>query len=186
MTDEFLTLGLQEDRYLKAIQLIDQFENEIEATLLEFNQRMVNAQPGLFDPSVDPDTRLNRTSSSTLAHIRVNHALTGPRAPDSDQTLILNVHLYWMAPTDYGRTDVEGALRAFGYKIKSAPEDVDDKVAQQTRAGDWPIETSSNPFDSSTVFYNHVDSAEEIEKTAEILVKHFSEFGDSYAIAPGE
>ena len=181
MTDEFLTLGLQEDRYLKAIQLINQFENEIEATLLEFDQRMVNAQPELFDPGTDPNIRTNQTSSSTLSHSRVNHAMTGPQVPERDNTLRLNVHLYWLPPTEYGRTDVEGALRAFGYKIKYAPEDVDDDVVQQTQADDWPIRTSSNPFDSNSAFYRHVDSAAEIEDTIEILVKHFSEFGDAYA-----
>ncbi|MFP8955056.1 hypothetical protein ACLI4Z_19180 [Natrialbaceae archaeon A-arb3/5] len=186
MTDEFLTQGLQEDRYLKAIQLIDQFENEIEATLLEFGQRMVNAQPDLFDPNPDPDTNTNRTSSSTLTHTRINYDLTGPQAPDSDQTLILNVHLYWVTPTEYGRTDVEGALHAFGYKIKYASEDTDDRVVQQTLTGDWPIETSSNPFDSNTAFYRHVDSTEDIENTAEVLVEHFAEFGNAYATSPAE
>ena len=30
MTDEFLTKGLESDRYLKAIQLVNQFEDEVD------------------------------------------------------------------------------------------------------------------------------------------------------------
>lgn len=184
MTDEFLTKGLQEDRYLKALRLIDQFEKEIEAMLLAFDQRMIDEQPGLFESSTNPNIRTDQSPGNGLANHRINHAMTGPRAPDSDQRL--NVHLYWMPPTEYGRTDVDSALRAFGYKIKNADEDIDDMVVEQTRAGNWSLETSGNPYDSNTVFYRHVSSVGEIEDTMETLVKHFSEFGDEYAITPDE
>lgn len=87
-----------------------------------------------------------------------------------------------MPPTEYNRTDIDGALRAFGYKIKNTDQSIDDKVAEQTRDGDWPLETSDNPYDSNIVFYQHVSSAAEIESTADTLVSHFSELGDAYAI----
>jgi len=179
MTEEFLTNGLQEDRYLKALRLIEQFEDEIEVILHEFDQRMVDEQPDLFDPSTDPDVRTNQSPGSGLANHRINHAMDGPLAPNSDQRL--NVHLYWMPPTEYNRTDVDGALRAFGYKIKYADSAIDDWVVEQTRTGDWSVEMSGNPFDSNTVFYRHVSSAGEIEETVKTLVSHFSEFGDAYA-----
>lgn len=178
MSDEFITKGLQQDRYLKALRLIDQFEDEIEAVLREFDQRMVEVQPDLFDPSTDLSLRTNRTPSSTLAHHRINHSMDGPLAPD-DRNQRLNVHLYWISPTEYGRTDIDGALRGFGYKIKDAPGDVDNRVAEQTRHN-WPLETSDNPYDSNIVFYNHVSSTEEITETADTLVEHFSEFGKEY------
>ncbi|WP_336001233.1 hypothetical protein [Halorientalis halophila] len=179
MSEEFLTKGLQSDRYLKALRLIKQFENEIEAILHEFDQRMVDEQPGLFDSSTGLSVRTNQSPSSGLATHRINHAMKGPRAPDSNQRL--NVHLYWMPPTEYNRTDVDGALRAFGYKVKGAQSASDDRVVEQTRAGDWSVETSENPYDSNIAFYDHVSSAEEIEDTLETLVRHFSEFGEAYA-----
>jgi hypothetical protein len=182
MTDEFLTKGLQNDRYLKALRLADQFEDEIEAVLFELDQRMVDVQPGLFDLNTSADFKTNRTTSSALTTHRINHSMTGPMAPESDQTQKLNVHLYWMPPTEYNRTDIDGALRAFGYKIKYADEDVDGRVAEQTRTGDWPLETSSNPYDSNIAFYKHVSSVAEMEETADVLVKHFREFGDAYAV----
>jgi len=181
MTDDFLSKGLENDRYLKALRLIEQFEDEIEARLREFDQQMVDQQPGLFDASTDPDIRTNRTPSSGLAHTRINHSLYGPLAPDDGKTRKLNVHLYWMPPEEYARTDIDGALRAFGYKIKNADPGTDDRVVEQTQKEDWSIETSGNPFDSNTVFYRHVSSVADIETTMEILVDHFAEFGDEYA-----
>lgn len=186
MTDEFLTKGLESDRYLKALQLVDQFESEIEAILLELDQRMTEQHPELFDPASDPDVRTNQSPSSGLAFTRINHSMNGARAPDSDPTLTLNVHLYLMPPTEYGRTDIDGALRAFGYKIKYADQDIDDRVAEQTRAEDWSLDISGNPYDSNLVFYRHVSSVAEIEETADLLVDHFSEFGGEYAVALDE
>ena len=186
MTDEFLTKGLQNDRYLKALRLVNQFEDEIEAMLLELDQRMVDEHPDQFNSSTSPNVKTRQRPSNGLAFSRINHSMDGRQAPDSDQTQKLNVHLYWMPPTEYGRTDVDGALRAFGYKIKYADQDVDNRVAEQTRAGDWSLETSENPYDSSTVFYRHVSSVADIEETAETLVRHFSEFGNEYASPQNE
>lgn len=180
MSDEFLTLGLQEDRYLKAMQLIDQFEKEIEARLRNFDQLMADQQPDLFDPNTSPRFKTNRTSSTALVTHRINHPMEGPSAPE--KKVYLNVHLYWMPPTEYNRTDVDGALRAFGYKIKGADEKIDRDVAEKTRKGDWAIETSGNPYDDNTVFYQHVSSTAEIEDTIEELVNHFSTFGDRFTI----
>ena len=151
MTDDFLTEGLRDDRYLKALRLIDQFEDEIGAILHDFDQRMVDQQPALFDPGTTPSLKTSQTPSSGLAFHRLNHAMTGCRAPDRNQQL--NVHLYWMPPTEYDRTDVDGALRAFGYKVKDADPDTEAQIVEQTRTEDWSLETSVNPYDTNTVFY---------------------------------
>ena len=182
MTDEFLTKGLQNDRYLKALRLADQFDDEIGARLLDLNQRMVDEHPDLFDSSASIRVKSSQTPSNGLASHRINHSMNGPHAPDAGKTQKLNVHLYWMPPTEYNRTDIDGALRAFGYKIKHADQEVDDRVAKKTRTGDWRLETSGNPYDSNTVFYKHVSSVAEIEETADMLVNHFSEFGGAFAV----
>lgn len=181
MTDEFLTKGLESDRYLKAQQLITQFEADIEAVLGEFGQRLIEQHPQLFDQPLNPNAKSASRSSTVLAYHRINYPLNGPRAPATDQRRRLNVHLYWMPPTEYGRTDIDGALRAFGYKIKDADAEIDNHVSEQTRAEEWSVETSGNPFDSNTVFYRHVSSAADIEAAADTLVEHFSRFGDAYA-----
>jgi hypothetical protein len=179
VTDDFLTNGLKDDRYLKALRLTEQFQNEIAAILKQFDQAMVEAQPDLFDPSLDPKVKKSRSPGSGLANHRINHRLTGPKAPDGNQRL--NVHLYWISPSEYNRTDVDGALRAFGYKIKGADTDIDSHVVEQTRAGDWELDISNNPYDSNKVFYRHVNSRAEIEDTTETLVDHFATFGDAYS-----
>jgi hypothetical protein len=172
---------LENDRYLKPLRLIEQFEDEITAVLRQFDQQMVDQQPDLFDKSTDPGVRTNRNPSNGLANTRIDHTMDGPLAPDNGQTLKLNVHLYWMPPEEYARRDVDGALRAFGYKIKHADPVIDDRVVEQTRTEGWSIETSGNPFDSNTVFYRHVGSVADIEATIETLVDHFAEFGGEYA-----
>lgn len=184
MTDEFLTKGLESDRYLKAIRLSSQFEDEIEAVLGGFGQRMIKQQPALFDSTPGPSVKTKPNPSSALAFHRINYSMDGPQAPDSRRRL--NVHLYWMPPAEYGRTDIDGALRAFGYKIKDADRAVDDHVVEQTRAGEWSLETSENPFDSNIAFYKHVSSTEEIERAVDELVDHFSTFGGEYMAAPEE
>jgi len=178
MPEEFLTNGLQNDRYLKALRLAEQFQNEIGAILQQFDEAMVDVQPDLFDPSLDPSVKKSRNPGSGLANHRIKHQLTGSKAPDGNQKL--NVHLYWMPPAEYGRTDINGALRAFGYKIEGADTAIDTQVVQQTRAGDWDIDIADNPYDSNKVFYNHVCSRAEIEDTMARLVDHFDTFGDEY------
>lgn len=180
MTDEFLTQGLQSDRYLKAFKLVTQFETEIKAVLRNVGQQMMTEHPDLFEPGTTGSEHKQRGRSSILAHTRVNYPMTRVPKPGSEDLLRLNVHLYWRNPAECGRTDVDGALRAFGYKIKGLSDDDDDRVATETR--DWPLETSDNPWDSNTVFYRHVSSVDEIEQTAEILVDHFARFGPEYGV----
>lgn len=184
MTDEFLTQGLRSDRYVKAIRLINQFEAELEATLRDVGQRMIAEHPNLFESGVTGSEHGQRERSSILAHKRINYPMTRVAKPGSDDFLRLNVHLYWRDPVECNHPDFDGALRAFGYKIKGLSEDDDDRVAAETR--DWPLEMAGNPWDSSTVFYRHVSSANEIEQTAETLVEHFATFGNECGVYPGE
>ncbi|WP_416838721.1 hypothetical protein [Haloferax sp. DFSO52] len=185
MTDEFLTMGLEGDRYVKALQLVTQFESEIEARLCECGQRMVEKHPELFDSDIDPNVT-SQESQAALAFHRVNYPMEGPLAPTEGNRNLLNVHLYWMPPKKYGRTDIDGTVRAFGYKIKHADTGIDTRVVEQTQANDWDVEVSRNPYDKNMVFYRHVSSAAEIEAAADTLVKHFAAFGGEYAVSPDE
>jgi len=178
MTDDFLTEGLRNNRYLKALRLPDQFDDQIEARLKQFDRRMVDTHPGLFDPDDSPSFGTNDSPSSGLAWQRINHPMNGPDAPTGNQKL--NVHLYWMEPNRYGRPDIDGAVRAFGYKIKNADENIDQKIRSDTHNGEWSIETSENPYDNNITFYRHVSSVPEIKETEETLVEHFEKFGEQY------
>lgn len=180
MTDEFLTKGLQNDRYLKATRLVDQFESEIVQELRRYGDRMVDENPELFETGVEGSKNVSSSSGSALGYARLDYRMNRVRGPEDDSTQKLNIHLYWVTPEQYNRPDVDGALRAFGYKIKNADSDAEERVVAQTR--DWELHTAADPFGRRTVFYGHVDSADELKQTGERLVEHFSTFGREFGV----
>jgi hypothetical protein len=183
MTDEFLTKGLQEDRYMKARQLVNQFREEIEVELRAIGQRMVDENRELFPDDVE-GSESSQTKSNTYPYSRVDYPMSRKQSPDSDTTLTLNVHLYWYDPREYNRTDIDGAIRALGYKIKNIPDGDQKQVVSETR--DWPLQVSANRFGSTKAFYRHVNAAEEIKETGEQLIDHFSTFGHEYGVPQNE
>ncbi|ERG89394.1 MAG: hypothetical protein J07HX5_01552 [halophilic archaeon J07HX5] len=60
MTDELLIEGLRNDRYLKTLRLIEQFEDKIKLTLYEFNKAMTQHQPELFDSATGSGSERTR------------------------------------------------------------------------------------------------------------------------------
>lgn len=181
MTDEFLTKGLQNSRYLKALQLAKQFETEIIRKLRHFGDQIVDENPELFETNVEGDDSASRSTSSTLGHARLDYRMNRVRGPEDDSTLEMNIHLYWVKPEEYNRTDIDGVLRAMGYKVKNADSDDEKRVVAQTR--DWDLHTAENPFSSKIAFYRHVSSADDVDRTGEVLVEHFSRFGHEYGVA---
>jgi hypothetical protein len=179
MTDEFLTEGLENDRYHKARQLIKQFDKEIKVKLRAIGDEMAAQNRDLFDESVDGDENISRMSQ-TFPHARIDYPMDRISSREDDNRLKLNVHLYWDDPRNYNRTDIEGTLRALGYKIKNISETDEQPVVIET--SDWPIQTAENRFGDETAFYNHVNSAADIDETGEQLVEHFSTFGDEYGV----
>jgi hypothetical protein len=179
MTDEFLTKGLENDRYMKARQLAEQFEKEIEVELRAIGERMVNKNPALFDESVEASESIS-TKTNTFPFARVDYPMSRSQSRENDTRLVLNVHLYWDDPRNYNRPDIDGALRALGYKIKNVAETDEQRVVSETR--DWPIQTAENRFGGEIAFYNDVGSADEIDETGDQLVEHFSAFGDEFGV----
>ncbi|WP_435075302.1 hypothetical protein [Halorubrum sp. HHNYT27] len=179
MTEDFLTMGLRKDRYLKAIELLEQFDEEIKATIRDIGQRMMKCQPDLFIEGVEGDVRLRRKPFSSKSWARVDYEMDPNRTPAGQQQH-LNVHLYWISPTEYDRHDVDGALRAFGYKIKGASTETDTEVIQ-AMGDNSMLDTAPDPFGDNTVFYRHVSSKTEIEETAEAMINHFETFGNRYS-----
>lgn len=179
MTEDFLTKGLQNDRYMKARQLVDQFREQIEVELRDIGQNMVSRNPELFDEDVEGDES-SQTRSNTYPYSRIDYPMDRVRSQESDKELTLNVHLYWYDPLRYNRKDIDGAIRALGYKIKGVAEADEQRVVSET--DDWPLRVSENRFGSTKTFYRHVSSTEEIEETGEQLVEHFSTFGHEYGV----
>ncbi|WP_323677545.1 hypothetical protein [Halorubellus sp. PRR65] len=179
MSEDIVSNGLVDDRYVKALRLVDEFQSQMGALLRQFEERMIAVQPELFQRGESARVRQSENPGSGLANHRINHSLTGPAAPEG---VNLNVHLYWMPPAEYNRTDIDGALRAFGYKLKGADGEIDNSVVERTRAGEWEVDMAPNPYDSNTVFYRHVSSKAEIMDAMDVLVDHFEMFGDAYHV----
>lgn len=180
MTDEFLTKGLESDRYLKAVRLTEQFESEIEVKLRNIGDKMVAKNSELFDSDVKGSERTRQDPGTTFAFTRIDYPMDRIQSQEDNSSLRLNVHLYWSDPTEYNRADIDGAIRALGYKIKNVAEADEKRVMAQT--GDGPIRVTENPFGSTKAFYRHVSSADEIKDAGEQLVDHFSEFGNEYGV----
>lgn len=183
MTEDFLTKGLQKDRYMKARQLVEQFREEIEVELRAIGQQLVSQNPGLFDDGVEGNES-SQTKSNTFPYTRIDYPMARLQSRDSDTALTLNVHLYWYNPREYNRKDIDGAIRALGYKIKNVPEADEQRVVSETH--DWPLRVSENRFGARKAFYRHVSSTDEIEETGEQLVEHFSTFGHEYGVPRDE
>lgn len=183
MTNEFLTKGLENDRYMKARQLVEQFDKEVVVALRSIGEEMVSRNRGSFDESATARESTS-TASNTFPFARVDYPLSRFRSRDDDTRLVLNVHLYWDDPRNYTRQDIDGALRALGYKIKHIADSDEQRVVEETR--DWPIRTAENRFGGETAFYEHVRSAEDIDETGERLVEHFSAFVGDYGVPRDE
>lgn len=180
MTDEFLTMGLGNDRYMKARQLVKQFEKEIAVELRAIGEKMASRNRDQFEEPVEGSESIS-TKSNSFPFARIDYPLSRSRSREHDTRLVLNVHLYWDDPRNYNRPDIDGALRALGYKVKNVPDTDEQRVVSETR--DWPIRTAENRFGGEMAFYGHVSSADEIEETGEHLVEHFTAFADEYGVS---
>jgi hypothetical protein len=183
MTDDFLTKGLQNDRYMKARQLIEQFEEDIEVELRTIGREMIAENPELFDDNVNGDEN-SQTKSSTYPFSRIDYPMARQCSSKGGGSLTLNVHLYWYNPREYNRKDIDGAIRALGYKIKNLSEADERRIVSKT--SDWSLRVSENRFGSRKAFYRHVSSTDDIEETAKQLIKHFSTFGHEFGVSPDQ
>jgi hypothetical protein len=70
MNDEFFTKAIEEDRYLKAIQLINRFETELRRELEHIGNQFVKENPQLFVDTVEPSWNIlvARKTDNSLAY----------------------------------------------------------------------------------------------------------------------
>lgn len=76
MDEEFVTDGLQSDRYLRAAKLVEDFESEVTEKIDQVCQEIINAHHDLIDDGVTCEEKIFRTGGSkTLATLRVEFAM---------------------------------------------------------------------------------------------------------------
>lgn len=186
MNDEFFTKAIEDDRYLKAIQLINRFETELRRELEQIGNQFVEENPQLFVDGVEPSWNNSRSSSSIIAFARVDLVMNRFESVDGDaRNLKLNISFRWIEPGELGHQDVDGALSLLSYKIKRANEEDHERVKQETREEEWPVFFADDAFNNSPgIIYVTVETAHDLRIASEQLRDHFEAYGPSYGVNP--
>jgi len=184
MNDEFFTQALQGNRYLKAIQLINRFETELEHELKRFGDQIVEANPYQFETGVEGRWNNRRSSGSVIAFARVDYDLRRVSSADDDATdLTLNHSFRWVEPGEYGHADVDGALTLLSYKIKQLRAEDYETVSQATKEDEWPVHLADDAFSNAPgIIYVPVETAAEMQNAEQTLQEHFEEFVSMYGV----
>lgn len=184
MNDDFITRAIENDRYLKAIRLINRFETEIEGTLQRVTDEFISGNEELFDNEVDQRFNVNRDAGPVITHARVNTDMNrAPSSQEGTQNLTLNITLRWLDPAEYGISNVNGALAVTAYKINGAASDDHDTVKQQTLEDSWDINWCRDAYNNAPeMAYVPVESAEEIREGFDTLKQHFWKYGSEYGV----
>lgn len=183
MSESFLTEGLKEDRYLKAVQLINKFETELRRELERVGDEIVGDRPNLFVDEVEASWNNSRSSGSNIAFARVDYQMDRETSvADDDRNLKLNISFRWIEPTQLGHQNVEGALSVASYKIKYANPDRHSDVVESTHTEEWDdISCADDAFNNSPgIFYIPVNTAEKMYEAHERLKSHFEAHASMY------
>ena len=176
MTDESIRGGLENDRYLKALKLVDQFETSV-FDALEGAAREMLSQNG-FDLETTFDRAcFGEDSSATLATIRTECKLYRDGNPDKQPKL--NVALEWIESDEH---DGETPFCYVQYKLQHGSQDAYHKVREATEADpSWSAIKfgedqwySASKHAPGTILIPLEDGAE-LKEHLEQLVDHFSE-----------
>lgn len=184
MNDDFVTMAIQEDRYLKAIQLIDEFETELRRALEHIGNQFIEENQELFVERATPAWNNNRGGRSVLAWARVDCDMDRRSSiEEGAQRLKLNLAFQWMDAAELGVHEDDGVLSIVSYKIKHARDEDHNQVEKLTREEEWEIYCGEDHFNNSPgIFYIPVTDADDIRDAFETLKEHFSEYGGKYGV----
>jgi hypothetical protein len=182
MNEDFITNGLEADRYLKADKLVQQFRNQIREEIEEISEQIIDANPVLFGEDVSLDYgAFGVENSRTLTTIRVEYDLH--REHEEYGTCLLNIGLEWVDPDEQdGSNSPDRALCYVLYKIQRGSDtrfkNVKDRTAESDRwdairfgEDQWPYKRKESPG----IVYIPVESGSEIAEGLRTLKEHFSE-----------
>lgn len=182
MNEDFITNGLEADRYLKADKLVQQFRNQIREAIEDVSKDIIEANSSLFPEDVSLEYNdFGIENSRTLTTIRVEYDLQ--KEHEEYGTCRLNIGLEWV---ESGEQDAEsqsdGTLCYVLYKIQRGSEnrfnEVKDRTVDSNRWGEihfgkdqWPYKRKEAPG----ITYIPVESGSEISDGLRTLKEHFSE-----------
>lgn len=189
MTDEFVTQALQQDRYLKAIELLDRFDTEIEQIQKHAGQRIIEENPELFVDNPTPKFKKLRDPRTTFAFARTDFKMSrvDSEGPNSDQ-LKMSLMLHWNDPSVLGH-DVDGALAVASLRIKNLQQadfravrdELSEADGDTSEAGGTDLQFGADPFDNSPgLIYTPVKTKQDIDRANEQFAAHFRAHGSTY------
>jgi hypothetical protein len=188
MNEEFITKGIENDRYLKAVRLYKQFEEEMFTTLENVSKNVVEAEPDWFVEGVKQSRNIQRHRTDPLGYLRVDNKMA--RVNETGDRLKFHVCIEWSQPEAYRHDEqTDGALCIVFYKIKNLDQAEYEHVRQQTEQADrWSeIQFDDDLWDNDLgLFYIPVESGPAVKSGFETLTDHFLEFGESYGTPASE
>lgn len=177
MSDETIRGGLEDDRYLKALKLVDQFDTSVLDALEGAGREMLSRNGFDLDTSFDREC-FGEEYSATLATIRAECKLH--RDGDPDRPPKLNLALEWVDSGD-GEVGSEAPLCYVQYKIQHGSQDAYRHVREATEADDsWSeIEFGEDQWYHASkhapgTIYIPVDNEAELDPHLGVLIDHFS------------
>ena len=176
MEEEFLTKGLEKDRYLKAVKLSEEFEKEVYRTIRDVFDELVEEEKDLFAEDVSPDKRNNPAGGySTLATLRIDYRLALKEKDSPNKALNVGLEIVDEGK-QYQDMDSDGSLSYVYYKIKNDDEQNFMKVKSQTE--DPNINFGEDMWNNAPgIFYILVKEGEDLKDGLRRLRDHFSKFG---------
>lgn len=186
MNEQFITNGIENDRYLKAVRLYKQFEEELCQEIKNVSQELIEQRPDLFVDDATPQKSLSRRRTAPLGHMRMDNDLR--RVNDDGKRLTLNIAIEWAQPEIHGHDEpAEGALCIVLYKIKNLPKAEYERVKQETQSqSSWTdIQFDDDVWNSGLgIFYIPVMDGPDVKEGFQTLQAHFLEFGETYGELP--
>lgn len=180
MSDEFITEGLADDRYIKADLLINRFRDRVFDALSETSRAIIDDHESLFEPGVELDSKPFGTGGRTLSTLRVEFDLR--REHEEFGSLKLNFGVEWVDPDEQDESTVgDRSLCYVYYKIQRGSETSFNAVEQRTaQHSDWEfIQFGSDQWpyrrkEAPGIVYIPVGDGPELMEGLETLRQHFS------------
>jgi hypothetical protein len=183
MNEEFITEAIKNDRYLKAVRLVEQFEDEITRELRNFLKETIERRPDMFVDDASPSKTSTSVRTEPLAHTRMQADMN--RVNSDGDHLKFYISIEWTQP-EIHRQETDGALCLVLYKIKNDTRSGYERVKQQTKSEpEWSeIQFSDDVWNSDRgIFYIPVTDGYEVKEGLQTLRDHFFSFGEQFGFA---
>ncbi|MBS3792667.1 hypothetical protein KGY77_08505 [Candidatus Bipolaricaulota bacterium] len=180
MDEKFLTKGIEKERYLKAKELGDRFEDEIYELIGNVFSDFVEKSE-LFRGNGSPNPKSTPTEGkSTKATLRIDYKIANVEAEGTNDPnhLKLTVGLEWPKESSDVAKSIESGFYVF-YRVKNSHKKTFEEIYKDTEV--QKIHYANNPWNSKYgMFYIPVKSVDEILEGFEELKVHFTKFGDRF------